>query len=161
MPDALLVIGTRKGLFLARSRDDRATWELNGPHFPMDAVYAAAIDVRRSTPRLLVGATSGHWGPTVYRSDDLGTTWDETEGGAVRFPAETKAALKHLWQLHPAGDPAKSTSSGCDWPASIPEARSWRTSFGVTRQAAPSTRRQWVPGFGARTPSSRASRAAE
>ena len=102
MPDALLVIGTRKGLFLARSRDDRATWELDGPHFPTDAVYAAAIDIRRDPPRLLVAATSGHWGPTVYRSDDLGKTWDESEGGALRFPQETGAALEHVWQLRPA-----------------------------------------------------------
>jgi photosystem II stability/assembly factor-like uncharacterized protein len=103
MPDALLAIGTRKGLFLARSRDGRATWELEGPYFPMDAVYAAAIDSRRAKPRLLAAATSGHWGPTVYRSDDLGSTWQETEGGALRFPAETGAALEHVWQLLPAG----------------------------------------------------------
>jgi hypothetical protein len=30
----LLMIGTRKGLFLARS-DDRRSWALEGPVFPM------------------------------------------------------------------------------------------------------------------------------
>jgi photosystem II stability/assembly factor-like uncharacterized protein len=98
----LLMIGTRKGLFLARS-DDRDTWAVDGPHFAMNAVYAVAVDTRRPTPRLLVGADSEHWGPSVFHSDDLGTTWEETEGGALRFPAETGAALARAWQLQPAG----------------------------------------------------------
>ncbi len=98
----LLMIGTRKGLFLARS-EDRAAWAIEGPAFAMNAVYAVALDTRRETPRLLVGADSEHWGPSVFHSDDLGATWEETEGGAMRFPAETGAALTRAWQLQPAG----------------------------------------------------------
>ena len=30
----LLAIGTGKGLFLARSEDDRKSWQLSGPHHP-------------------------------------------------------------------------------------------------------------------------------
>jgi photosystem II stability/assembly factor-like uncharacterized protein len=98
----LLMIGTRKGLFLARS-DDRRAWAVDGPLFPMNAVYAVAIDTRPATARLLVGADSEHWGPSVFRSDDLGASWHEPEGGAIRFPAETGAALTRAWQLQPAG----------------------------------------------------------
>src|ERR687897_3727280 len=102
----LLMIGTRKGLFLARS-DDRATWSVDGPHFAMNAVYAATIDARPAASggsvRLLAGADSEHWGPSVLRSDDLGGSWQETEGGAIRFPAESGAALVRAWQLRPAG----------------------------------------------------------
>ena len=101
MSDTLLAIGTRKGLFLARSRDDRTTWRLDGPRFPTDEVYALAIDVRRAPPRLLVSARSEHWGPTVYRSDDLGETWDETPEGAIRFPPGSEGALERVWQLLP------------------------------------------------------------
>jgi photosystem II stability/assembly factor-like uncharacterized protein len=103
MPDTLLAIGTRKGLFLARSRDGRATWELDGPRFPGDEVYAVAIDTRRAAPRLLVSARSEHWGPTVYRSDDLGASWEETPEGAVRFPPGSGGALARVWQLLPGG----------------------------------------------------------
>jgi photosystem II stability/assembly factor-like uncharacterized protein len=103
MPDTLLVIGTRKGLFLARSGYDRASWQLDGPHFTVDSVYSVAIDGRRKPPRLLIGAESGHWGPTVYRSDDLGATWDETKEGAVRFPPDSGASLVRVWQLLPGG----------------------------------------------------------
>jgi hypothetical protein len=103
MSHTLAAVGTRKGLFLAHSRDDRATWQLDGPHFPMNDVYAIGIDTRPERPRLLVGATSEHWGPSVFRSDDLGTSWQETEHGAVRFPERTDTALTRVWQLQPAG----------------------------------------------------------
>jgi hypothetical protein len=98
--DHLLAIGTRKGLFLARSAD-RATWDLGEPHFPSNDVYSVAVDTRRQPVRILAGAHSEHWGPTVFRSDDLGETWDETEGGALRFPTESGGALKRIWQLRP------------------------------------------------------------
>lgn len=104
MAELLLAIGTRKGLFLARSRRGAARWELEGPPFPMEEVAAVAIDERSPGPRLLVGAQSAHWGPSVFRSDDLGASWHEPEGGAIRFPAESGAALARVWQLQPGLD---------------------------------------------------------
>ena len=62
MSEVLLAIGTGKGLFLARSGDGRASWQVSGPHFAMNAVYAIAIDTRGERPRLLAGARSEHWG---------------------------------------------------------------------------------------------------
>jgi len=97
--DLLMMIGTRKGLWLARSDDNRDTWELDGPHFLMNDVYSCAIDTRRETPRLLVGTMSSHFGPQVFRSDDLGGSWDETPNGAIRFPDDCGATLERVWQL--------------------------------------------------------------
>jgi hypothetical protein len=97
----LLAIGTGKGLFLARSDDDRKSWDLSGPHFAMTGIYAVAIDKRRGTPRLLVGTTSSHFGPSVSISDDLGTTWQEAEHAPVAFPERTGKALERVWQLAP------------------------------------------------------------
>ena len=34
-PPVLLAVGTRKGLFLARSDDDRRTWSVSPPQLPM------------------------------------------------------------------------------------------------------------------------------
>lgn len=102
----MLAIGTGKGLFLAESTDGRATWRLSGPHHPMTAVYAAAIDTRRSTPRLLAGVTSSHFGPSVATSDDLGETWREPARAPVAFPTDTDASLKRVWQLAP-GPPSQ------------------------------------------------------
>jgi len=38
----VLAIGTRKGLWLARS-EDRVTWQVDGPHHAMQEVYAVAF----------------------------------------------------------------------------------------------------------------------
>jgi hypothetical protein len=98
----LLTIGTGKGLFLARSDDDRGSWEISGPHFPMTGVYAVAIDRRPPTPRLLAGTTSSHFGPSVATSDDLGASWQEPDRAPLAFPENTGATLGRVWQLTPA-----------------------------------------------------------
>ena len=98
MPTVLMV-GTRKGLWIGRSDDARQDWSWTGPHFPMTDVYSCLIDRRGDQPRLLAGACSSWFGTQLPRSDDLGETWDETPGGAVRFPEDTGAALERIWQL--------------------------------------------------------------
>jgi hypothetical protein len=103
----LLAIGTGKGLFIARSGDDRKSWEVSGPHFAMTGIYAIGIDKRRATPRLLAGVTSSHYGPSVATSDDLGVSWQEPEHAPIAFPEHTGTALERVWQLAPgpAGQP--------------------------------------------------------
>src|SRR3954470_21123308 len=100
MATTLLAIGTRKGLWLATS-EDRRSWSLSSPHFLMTEVPSVGIDVRDGRTRLMVGVRSEHFGPTVVHSDDLGGTWTEPDGGAIRFPADTGAAAEGIWQIHP------------------------------------------------------------
>jgi len=97
----LLAIGTRKGLWLARSDDDRRTWKVDGPHLLAQEVAAVCVDVRGARPRVLAGIQYGHWGPSVTWSDDLGASWQETDHGAIRFPEDAGAALERVWQLRP------------------------------------------------------------
>jgi photosystem II stability/assembly factor-like uncharacterized protein len=97
----LLMVGTRKGLWLGTSDEARSDWEWSGPHFPMEEVYSVLLDQRGERPRLLAGCSSSWFGPQVRRSDDLGATWEETPNGAVRFPEDTGAALARVWQLVP------------------------------------------------------------
>ena len=105
MSDVLVLIGTSKGLFLARGDERRTSWTLDGPHFPMNAIYAAAIDTRPGVPRLLVGADSEHWGPSVATSDDLGASWEQPDHAPVAFPERTGVALRRVWQLQPGTQP--------------------------------------------------------
>ena len=100
MTQTVVGIGTRKGLWLARS-EDRETWTLDGPHFMMREVPSIAFDTRDGRGTVLVGVRSEHWGPTVMRSEDLGQTWQETPEGAIRFPEDTGVALARVWQLVP------------------------------------------------------------
>lgn len=102
MAETILLAGTRKGLFIGRSDESRSAWTWDKPQFPMQEIYSVAIDDRGGASRLLVGATSPHWGPQVFHSDDLGNSWTETKGGAIRFPEDTGTALERIWQLRPA-----------------------------------------------------------
>ena len=63
------------------------------------------VDTRGDRPRLLAGASSSWLGPQVWRSDDLGETWQETPNGAVRFPEGTDAKVERVWQLVAGAEP--------------------------------------------------------
>jgi photosystem II stability/assembly factor-like uncharacterized protein len=102
--DVLLAIGTRKGLWLARSRDGRGSWELSEPQFPMTDVHAVAIDTSGSSPRVFAAVTNEHFGPTLATSDDLGVTWNEPDHAPIAFPEDTGAALQGVWQIVPGQD---------------------------------------------------------
>jgi hypothetical protein len=102
--DVVVLVGTTKGLFTLTSKPKRASWALAGPWFRGEEIYAAALDCRNGRRRLLVGATSSHWGPSVYRSDDLGASWVEPEPHTLAFPDRAGAAVARVWQLQPAGD---------------------------------------------------------
>ncbi|HZD65165.1 MAG TPA: hypothetical protein VE152_03610 [Acidimicrobiales bacterium] len=102
--DVVVLVGTTKGLFALHGGVARDRWTLAGPWFRGEEIAAAALDCRRDPVRVLVGATSPHWGPSVYRSDDLGASWVEPEAASLSFPAHTGAALARIWQLQPAGD---------------------------------------------------------
>ncbi|WP_017600795.1 WD40/YVTN/BNR-like repeat-containing protein [Nocardiopsis lucentensis] len=99
----LLVIGTRKGLFTAKSEDRRA-WEVTGPHrldaadyASMSAVYAVGVDPRSG--RVLAGAESSHFGPSVWYSDDNGASWHEPGTAPIAFPEDTDASFTRVWQF--------------------------------------------------------------
>ncbi|HEU5038588.1 MAG TPA: exo-alpha-sialidase [Nocardioides sp.] len=96
----LIMVGTRKGLWIGTSDEAREEWDFTGPHHDMEEVYSCLIDKRGGT-RLFAGASSSWLGPQVRRSDDLGVTWQETPNGAVRFPEDAGANVERIWQLVP------------------------------------------------------------
>lgn len=106
MTETMLMIGTRKGLLMARSRDRRSCWELSTLQFPMNAVYATAIDTRSTVPRVFASMMSEHWGPSLAYSDDLGEHWTEPARSPVAFPEFTETSLERVWQIQP-GRPAE------------------------------------------------------
>ncbi len=107
MKRTLLMVGTRKGLWIGTSDAARVAWDWTGPHFPMEEVYSVLVDRRADLPRLMVGCSSSWFGPQVRRSDDLARTWEETPNGAIRFPDDallpdgSPATLARVWQLVP------------------------------------------------------------
>ncbi|MFW6084038.1 MAG: WD40/YVTN/BNR-like repeat-containing protein [Gemmatimonadota bacterium] len=103
--DVLLTVGTTKGAFLFRSpADDRgpgAAWEMDGPHFPGEEVYALMFDQRAGRRTLWAAPGSAFFGTTLRRSDDLGGTWSAKEERPVKFPEDSGLELKRIWQIYP------------------------------------------------------------
>lgn len=80
-----LLIGTRKGAWIYRSDATRETWRVDGPHFLGGIVNHLVLDPRDGKT-MLMAASTGHLGPTIFRSTDGGATWAE----ARRPPAFAK-----------------------------------------------------------------------
>ncbi len=83
----LLMVATRKGAWLYHGDASRKTWRADGPHFLGHIISHLVLDPRDGRT-LLAAAKTGHLGPTVFRSTDLGRTWKE----AARPPAFAKTA---------------------------------------------------------------------
>jgi len=86
-PRVVLLLGTRKGAWLLHGDAARRRWRIDGPHFLGHIVSHVVLDPRDGRT-LLAAAKTGHLGPTVFRSTDLGRTWKE----ATRPPAFAKVA---------------------------------------------------------------------
>lgn len=147
--DVVVLVGTAKGLFSLTGTTERDTWTVTGPWFPGEEIYAAALDCRNGRTRLLVGATSSHWGPSAYRSDDLAVTWQEPEPETLAFPADTDAAVVRVWQLQPATDAQPDVVYAGVEPAALFRSddggESFRLDEGLWNHE---HRPQWMPGGG-------------
>ncbi|MGO9764294.1 MAG: WD40/YVTN/BNR-like repeat-containing protein [Myxococcaceae bacterium] len=86
LPPVVVLVATRKGAWLYHGDGKRRSWRVDGPHFLGHIVSHVVLDPRDGRT-LLAAAKTGHLGPTVFRSVDLGRTWKE----AMRPPAFSKA----------------------------------------------------------------------
>lgn len=97
--DVLLLVGTTKGAFLARSKPGRKQWDVAGPYFHGQAVYSLAYDNRSGRHRLWASTASVIWGTYLRSSDDFGKTWTNPLEANIKFPAESGLALKNIWKI--------------------------------------------------------------
>lgn len=100
----IVLVATRKGAWLFHGDAARKTWKADGPHFLGHVISHLVLDPRDGKT-LLAAAKTGHLGPTVFRSTDMGKTWKE----AAQPPAFAKApegekgrSVDHTFWLTPA-----------------------------------------------------------
>jgi photosystem II stability/assembly factor-like uncharacterized protein len=90
MSKTVLIVGTRKGCFLLESDAERRDWELRGPFCEGWPVYHAIHDDASGT---IYAAAASEWhGSSVWRSPDLGETWQQSSEGLSY--GEGEGALK-------------------------------------------------------------------
>jgi len=91
----LILLGTKKGAFIAASDTERRSWSLSGPfceHWPMNHVVG---DPATGT---IYGAGGNEWfGPAVWKSTDLGATWSHSSAGLAYETGEEP--IKAAWSL--------------------------------------------------------------
>jgi hypothetical protein len=99
----VVLVATRKGAWLFHGDAQRKSWRVDGPHFLGHIISHMVLDPRDGKT-LLAAAKTGHLGPTVFRSTNLGRTWKE----AAKPPAFAKApegqtgrAVDHTFWLTP------------------------------------------------------------
>ena len=79
MASVVVLVGTRKGCFVLESDPDRRAWSVRGPYCEGWPVYHATADP--STGAFYAAAASEWHGAGVWRSDDLGETWQLSSEG--------------------------------------------------------------------------------
>ena len=91
----LVLLGTRKGVFIAESDANRRSWDLRGPFcetWPMNHVIG---DPETGT---ILGAGGNEWfGPAVWKTTDFGQTWTHSSKGMAYAEGETP--VKSAWSL--------------------------------------------------------------
>jgi photosystem II stability/assembly factor-like uncharacterized protein len=79
MPSTVLLVGTRKGCFVLESDADRRDWSVRGPYCEGWPIYHAVHDPASGA---VYAAAASEWhGAGVWRSGDLGETWELSSEG--------------------------------------------------------------------------------
>jgi serine/threonine protein kinase len=147
--DVLLLLGTTKGAFLARSKRDRKHWDVAGPYFHGHAVYSLAYDSRNGRHRLWASTGSPLWGTYLRSSDDFGKTWTNPLEANIKFPPESGLSLKNIWKIS-LGPPETPDKLYCGVePAALFESHDAGESWSLVRGLFDHPHRpRWMPGQG-------------
>lgn len=100
MSAVAVLVGTRKGLFVARSTAERAEWQLEGPHLAGYEIQSAFLDPRQPQ----VGFAAGHhpvWGIHIYRTQDGGRSWQSLAEVPRHREDDDPDSLTMIWSLAP------------------------------------------------------------
>src|SRR5215211_1097564 len=79
MSKTVLLVGTRKGCFLLEGDEARRDWQLRGPFCEGWPIYHAIYEPEAG---MIYAAAASEWhGASVWRSPDLGETWEQSSEG--------------------------------------------------------------------------------
>ncbi len=91
----MLLVGTPKGAFLFDGDATRRSWTLRGPLCEGWPIHDLSVDP--ASGAILAAGGSPWYGPAVFRSDDLGSTWTHSSEGLTYGDDEPKVAT--IWNV--------------------------------------------------------------
>jgi len=97
-PTVMLMVGTKKGVFLVEAGVDRRAWSVRGPF--CDGFEIRDVSFDASDGSIYAAATSPWFGPAIFRSPDLGETWTHSSAGLTY--GDDGPALTRVWNVTPA-----------------------------------------------------------
>jgi photosystem II stability/assembly factor-like uncharacterized protein len=99
MSKSVLLVGTRKGCFVLES-EDRRDWAVRGPYCENWPVYHAVLDGDSGT---IFAAAASEWhGSAIWRSADLGETWEHSSEGLGYPDGDGGLKLSKVSNVRPA-----------------------------------------------------------
>ncbi len=142
----MVLVGTKKGAFVVESNLARRQWKVRGPYLQGDIIMHMAFDSRSG---ILFAASGNPWfGSRVYRSRDLGHTWEDPRTGPL-FAPDSGEKLEKIWHVEPgrSGEPGV-VYAGVEPAAlfkSTDDGETWQWVRGLSEHP---TRNDWQPGAG-------------
>ncbi len=122
MTQTLLLVGTRKGCFVLESDAGRRSWSMRGPYCEGWPVYHAVHDAVSGS---LYAAAASEWhGAGVWRSGDLGETWELSSEG-LGYGENSELRLSKLSGLSAAHGRLLAGGEGCGVFESRDGAKTW------------------------------------
>ena len=97
MTRTLLLVGTRKGAFILDGGADRTGWSISEPLCEGWPIHDLQWDP--ATGSIYAGGGSPWFGPAVFRTDDLGTTWTHSSEGMTYGDDGDK--IPTVWNVTP------------------------------------------------------------
>jgi photosystem II stability/assembly factor-like uncharacterized protein len=141
-----LLVGTRKGAFIYTSDGSRKRWKLSGPHLKGNEVYHMAYDRRNGI--VFASVSSGHWGPTLATSNDLGGGWKVSKT-PPKFPKGSGLSVARVWHIRPGADDEPGVVYAGVEPACLFKSEDGGKSWSVNRALLKHpTRKKWQAGGG-------------
>jgi photosystem II stability/assembly factor-like uncharacterized protein len=135
----LVLIGTRKGAFIAESDPRRSDWSLRGPYCDTWPINHLVADEATGH---LYGGGGGEWeGPAVWKSTDLGATWTKSSEGFAYGDGEPP--IKSVWSVAPGKDRIYAGVDPAGLFASEDGGATWRHVAGLRDHP---SRPHWQPG---------------
>ncbi|MBW8723848.1 MAG: exo-alpha-sialidase [Inquilinus limosus] len=135
----LVLVGTKKGAFIAESDPARRTWQLRGPFCETWPINHVVADPASGT---IYGAGGNEWfGPAVWKSTDLGESWTHSSDGLAY--AEGQEPIKAVWSLGVRDGRVYAGVQPAGLFHSDDQGQSWSHVEGLQRHP---TRPEWSPG---------------